>query len=612
VATVFPNFTTFPRGLRTFSYQDITFAPYTFGLADTSTPWLFFDDRARSFILSPASNFMVAKMVGDGKSAIGASLNQRLGKVPKGLRQDSLLVFGQGIGRTWDRWGETLREFYRRPAATPASDVIVRTFGYWTDNGADYYYDYDPEKGYTGTLLALRDHYRKQGIPLGYLQLDSWWYRKLTDSISGEANPGRKTTKFPESEWNRYGGILEYRASTDLFPNGLNTFSREFGLPFAVHSRWIDRESPYRTQFRISGAAPVDPRYWRQVADYLAASGVTCFEQDWLDNIYHHSPEMASTVGVADAFTDGMANAMRRKGITLQYCMPTPRFVLQGLKYPNLTTVRPSADRIEPGKWAQFLFGSQLAAGVGAYPWTDVFRSRETGNMILAVLSAGPVGTGDAIGVEDKANILRAARPDGEIVKPDRSILPTDATYFNEAARNGKPFVATTYTRHGGQRTSYFFAFPRDKAGRDFELRLAEQEMRGRAYLLDLGTGGGRFVDAADRVSLAVGEESYSHLMAVPISRTGVALLGDLGKIVPTGKQRIAAVEETARGLRVRASFAKSEGPVTIEGVSEKEPKVRARRGTVRLLGYDARTRRFRCSVTPDRAQAEFEIDGQG
>jgi len=92
---VFPRFTSFPNKLNHFSFEDKTFAPPTFGLADTSTPWLFFDDSANSMIFSPASNFMVAKMTGDGKSSIGAGLNTRLESVPPGLEQDSLMVFSR-------------------------------------------------------------------------------------------------------------------------------------------------------------------------------------------------------------------------------------------------------------------------------------------------------------------------------------------------------------------------------------------------------------------------------------------------------------------------------------------------------------------------------------
>lgn len=591
----FPNFTSIPRDLKGFSYQDTTFAPGRFELAKTSTPWLFFDSKFRAFIVSPAANFMVAKMTGDGQTAIGCAMNDRLSEVPKGVRQQCLLSFGVGIGRTWDEWGTTLRALYNRKPATVDSDVIVKTFGYWTDNGADYYYNYDLSKGYAQTLLDLHKRYEEEGIHLGYLQLDSWWYRKLGDSISGEPSPDRKNHKLPESDWNKYGGILEYRATKDLFPNGLDAFSRDFGKPLAVHSRWIDLNSPYRSRYEVMGVAPVDPRYWKDVADYLHASGVTCFEQDWLDHIYEHSPEMASKLGAAERFTDSMADSMRERGITLQYCMPTPRFILKGVEYPNLTTIRTSPDRFEPSKWSWFLFGSQFAQEVGAYPWTDVFKSKEMGNLILSVLSAGPVGTGDAIGKEVPANILKAARPDGVLVKPDQALLPTDTTYLNESEGNHQPFVATTYTDHNGYRTGYLFAFPRGGA-KTLTLRARDFGLSGRICIYEPSTQTSVTMSATDQIEVPI-TDGYLYAIAAPVTQTGIALFGDLGKIVSTGKQRISKIEDSPSGLRLHVEFAKGEKAVTIEGLSEHRPQVTGGK----LLRYDERTKRFAVEANPNK-----------
>lgn len=607
----FPEFTHFPANLKAFSYQDTTFAPGAFKLAQTSTPWLFFDSKFRTILFSPASQFMVAKMVGDGKTSMGVSLNDRLIGVPKGLRQDSVLVFGEGIGATWDTWGELMRGLYKRPAATPESDVIVKSYGYWTDNGADYYYNYDPAKGYTGTLLAVRDLYRQRGLPMGYLQLDSWWYRKLSDSISGEPHPELKNRKLPAQDWNRYGGVLEYKASPDLFPDGLAAFSKEFGRPFAVHGRWIDTNSPLRSVYKISGVGPVDPKYWTDTATYLKASGVTCYEQDWLDHIYDRSPEMASTVGVADAFIDGMADAMRQNGITMQYCMATPRFILQGVKYPHLTTVRTSPDRFEPGKWAQFILGAPFVESIGAYPWCDVFRSRERGNMTLAVLSAGPVGTGDAIGAEDDSNIRSATRYDGVIVKPDRPLVPIDETYMNEALKNGKPFIGATFTEHGDYRANYIFAFPRAKDSRSFHFRSFDYRITRRSVLYNFATREIRYFDSGDEMDLPLSPEGYGYYMTVPVSKTGVALLGDVSKIVPTGKQRIESIQDRADGLRVRVRFGKIEQTAILTGYSAAKPKVKAFRGHVTLASYDPVRGKFVIGVvTSSDGTVELRIDG--
>ncbi|HVT11730.1 MAG TPA: hypothetical protein VHE55_05650 [Fimbriimonadaceae bacterium] len=592
---VFPQFTSFPHDLRPFSFRDVNFAPPTFSLNQTSTPWLFFDGRDRSMILSPASNFLIAKMVGDGKESIGVSLNDRLKEVPNGLDQNSLLVLGPGIGKSWEIWGSALRELYHRVPATDDGSPILKSFGYWTDNGADYYYNYEPDLGYAGTLEALFARYHKEGIPLGYLQLDSWWYQKSSDDPAGRPGGASKNPKLPAGSWNRYGGTLVYRAHPDLFPDGLAAFRKKIGLPLITHGRWIDRKSPDRAKYKFSGVASVDPKWWKDVADYLQASGVVCYEQDWLDRIYENSPEMSSVAGVADAFADAMADACRRDGLQMQYCMASPRFFLQAVKYPNLTTIRTSDDRFDSRKWAPFLYDSQFADAVGARPWCDVFMSGETGNMILATLSTGPVGTGDAIGKENKANILKAVLPDAEIVRPDRPLLPCDQTYRDQSS----PFLASTYTESHHYRTRYFFAFPREKEKRDVTFPLDAK-----AYLYDFATGKGRFVDPDRKPAIAIGDSGYAYFMLAPVSKSGIVLLGDLGKFVPTGKLRIPAIDDRADGLQLTVAFAPGEGPVELEGVSPRSPRVAG----AELLRYDAATGRFAVRVQPNRNRAVVRL----
>jgi hypothetical protein len=366
----------------------------------------------------------------------------------------------------------------------------------------------------------------------------------------------------------------------------------------------MDPKSPYHESYKISGIGVVDPKWWADTMTYLSSNGVSCYEQDWLDPIFANSPEMSTTLGIADEFTDGMANAAKARGMTLQYCMATPRFFLQGVKYPNLTTIRTSGDRFEPGKWADFLYCSQLAQGVGIWPWCDVFKSRETGNLILSVLSGGPVGTGDAIGKEDKDAILRAAMPDGVIVKPDRAILPCDETYLNEATGQPLPFLASTYTVHGDLRTEYLFDFrhkPTPASVGVFPIQ------RG-GYLLDLVSGEGTSVNPGESVGVPIGPDGYGYAMLAPKSKCGIVLLGDLGKIVPTGKQRIPELRDEPGGLTVRVQFARGEGSVVLDGVSGKSPKIVTLRGSAKLVS-DEPSGRFKIEVRASSAGvADFRL----
>src|SRR5947209_2996421 len=98
---------------------------------------------------------------------------------------------------------------------------------------------------------------------------------------------------------------------------------------------------------------------------------------------------------------------------------PLARHFLQGTRYSNLLTIRVSGDRFEKKQWKPFLFNGRLASALGAWPWSDVFNSSETANLLLSTLSGSIVGVGDAIGEFDRTNLLRVVRADGVIIKPD-------------------------------------------------------------------------------------------------------------------------------------------------------------------------------------------------
>ncbi len=567
----FPSFTKFPAGMHKFSYDNNDFAPPQFKLNQTSTPWLFFDENMNSFIISPASDFMVAKMKGDGYKLISSGLNEGIEKYPDKFTHATIMVMSKGIKNSWDVWGKALRAIYKRKLPANDADPVLKYYGYWTDNGADYYYNYDTTLGYANTLLALRQKYSKEGIPLGYVQLDSWWYEKSIYDPNGKPDADHKNPKLPSGKWNRYGGLMSYTADKFLFKNGLSSFRKELKLPLVTHSRWIDPKSPYHEKYKISGFAAVDPKYWDHIINYIKDAGVVCYEQDWLNYIYNKSPEMAVDINIGNEFTDGMANACRKAGMTIQYCMAMPRYFMQGLRYNNLTTIRTSGDRFEAKKWKHFLYTAQLGYECGIYPWCDVFKSSEDGNMILAVLSAGPVGTGDAIGKEDKSIIMTTCRNDGVLVKPDVPILPVDEDYVNDSDGSKLPTLAYTFTRQGIITTGYVFAFSTDSSGsKSIKFVPSELGINEKTVVYNPLTKELKLIDAGAEFSGSLSNDLYTYYILAPLTNSGIAFLGDKDKIAATGKKRIADITSAKGTLTVKVLFSEGETSVTLEGYSEK------------------------------------------
>lgn len=606
----FPSFTTLPAALYIFSYGHHEFAPPRFSNSEISTPWMLFDDQADAFVISPASHFMVASMTGDGRKEVASGFNPNLRNVPAGFTHQTLVAAGKGINQTWDLWGHGLLALQgaKRPAYD--ADTVLKYLGYWTDNGAAYYYNYDCDKGYAGTLQSLVERYRQERIPIRYLQLDSWWYYKSTTDADGKPGKDKKSSKLPTGEWNRYGGLLEYRAHSDLFPNGLDAFQKAIGLPLITHNRWIDPASPYHGRYQIAGIAAVDPKWWESIAHYMKTSGIVTYEQDWLDRIYTYSPEFASKAGTGEAFLDNMARACQEQGITMQYCMPYPCYFLQGSRYENLTTIRTSGDRFNTNRWNDFLYTSRLAAALGIWPWADVYQSGERNNVLLSTLSAGPVGIGDLLGAENKANLFQAVRADGVIVKPDASIIPLDRSYLADAQGTPAPLIAATYTDRGGVKTEYVFAFNRPKTGAgSVHFTLGELGLTGPGYVYDYFAGTGSLLPASGSFSTPSNPGAASFYVVAPVGKSGIAFLGDQGKFVGTGRQRIDSLRDEADKLTVGVVLAAAEESVVLHGYAAAEPKVTVLAGEDDAVQYDPATKHFTVEVKPE---AGVSPDGSG
>jgi hypothetical protein len=597
----FPDFRVLPGKLHVFSYGHHEFAPPRFSATEISTPWLLFDDHANALVISPASHFMVASMKGDGRMEVASGFNPALRNLPADFTQQTLVAFGQGINRTWDLWGRALLDWHHAKRPDNDADTVLKYLGYWTDNGATYYYNYDTNLGYAGTLQSLLERCREDQIPIRYLQLDSWWYYKSTTDPDGQPGKEKKSNNLPAGEWNCYGGLLEYKADTDLFPNGLDAFQKSIGLPLVTHNRWIDPASPYHQRYKISGIAVVDPEWWEHIADYLKSSGIVTYEQDWLDRIYTYSPAFSSNVETGEAFLDNMARACGEQGITIQYCMPYPCYFLQGSRYANLTTIRTSGDRFNTNHWNDFLYTSRLAASMGIWPWADVYMSGETDNVLLSTLSAGPVGIGDAIGAANKANLLHAARADGVIVKPDAPIVPLDSSYIADAEKKPAPLMGSTYTDGGGIKTEYVFAFNRPKTPADrVHFSPAELGLSGPVYVYDYFSGAGKLLNEGSDFTAPLGRDASVFYVVAPVGQSGIAFLGDKNKFVGTGKQRIVSLHDESGKLTVGVVYAQNEKSVVLHGYAAVEPKVTVISGLDDAVRYDPASHYFTVEVKPD------------
>jgi len=569
----FPTLTSYPAGLHTISFAG-TFGFPTFQGSDPESPWVAFDAAYHTAILSPATHFMVAS-TGASNGTLSSGISSQIATLPAGFTQQTLLVIDDGIGRAFDTWGNLLTGVTGKARPANDADVTLSHLGYWTDAGSSYYYTTEPGLSYQDTLAGVQEDFSHKGIALGYMQLDSWFYPK------GATNNWTSMS----------GGIYEYQAATPPFTSSLATFQSSLGIPLVTHARWIDPASPIQQQFQMSGQVSIDPAYWAQVANYLASSGAAVFEQDWLFS----QASTAYNLTDGDAFLDNMANSLAPLHIGVQYCSGTARHFLQSSKYNNLTTIRTSEDRFNPSRWWRFLYAARLASAVGVWPFTDVLASSETGNLLLATLSAGPVGLGDKIGTLNGRNLHQTARRDGIIVKPDVPIAPIDSSFWSDSNNAQAPVVAATYSDFDGLRAWYVFAFAQG-ANTQANFTLADVGVTGPSYLYDYFHGTGRLVQPGDAVSLDA--TTFNYQIAAPAGPSGIAMVGDAGHFVSLGKKRITALADDG-AVSITVAFAKGETERTLLGYSPVPVSAAATTGRSSLPVRDPSSGLFRVQVRP-------------
>jgi hypothetical protein len=587
-AEPFPVLKSLPSLPFKLSYRDIPFSPYQLNtLAEApDSPWLFFDAAGNGFLISPAANFPIARMTLGNDGSLSSGIDSGVSGLPAGFTHQTVLVPGNGPNRLFDAWGAAMTGLYGKTRPPNDADLTLEKFGYWTDNGAVYYYYFEPQLGYAGTLLAVKREFDQRGIALGYLQLDSWFY-----------------PKGPNARWDdREGGIYRYRAASDLFPDGLPAFRQQVGLPLVTHARWIDPSSPYRAEFAYSGNVMTDPNYWADVTGYLQASGVVTYEQDWLGA----QAQPVYDLSAPQQFMGNMASAAAQRGMTLQYCMALPRHVLHTVTIGNVTTIRVSDDRFDRNRWDTFLYTSRLASALGVWPWADVFMSTERNNLLLATLSAGIVGIGDALGATDANNVRRVMRADAVLIKPDAPLVPTDESILVEAAQGAKtPMVAWTYTDNSALRHLYIFAYGRGDVPQIAGFAPASLGLAGQSYAYDYFADTGRLLAPDDRFSTTVSSGSY--FIVAPVGPSGIAFLGDAGAFVSLGDKRISQLGDDGT-LRAAVEFSPGEQGVTLHGYAPSTPEVSTVAGSVDGLTYDAVTQRFSFVLRPDTAPSSVGV----
>lgn len=552
-----------PKYAHVLAFLPTPMMPPVLGGAVGPGPLVLYSDDFEVLVFSPMDRFHAA-LVSFEDGEIRYGLHGEIEEVPAGFSQRFILVRGRGIAATIEHWGDILLADRGRSRADRYADTGLSRLGYWTDNGAAYYYATEPGMTEEETLLAVKAEADALWVPFGYFQLDSWWYFKAGGTGLGP------------------GGLVRWEPQPEMFPDGLAAFHDRLGLPLIAHNRWFAVENDYRDLATfVDGpgmSLPVGGAVYDRFMDDARAWGVVTYEQDWILPQFFGVPWLRQRPERADDWLAGIATSAASRGLTMQICMAGAADLMQAVDLPAVTTVRTSIDYkagvSKESFWPQFHTVNMLAWAVGVWPFKDNFHSSERAGeaeALVSALSAGMVGAGDAIGALDAGLLARTCRADGLLLKPDRPALPVDAMFLPHQ----RPFTVHTLSARPEGTWHYVAAFHLaaehpDRTAEDRLFAALQYDMRdpGEMFVFpkavtdwhidlarDLGVEGpvvawnwrngtGRVVEGVLDLPEAPNLYDHAYVVLAPIFRNGLSPIGETRAFVTMADRRFVEVDQ--------------------------------------------------------------------
>jgi hypothetical protein len=528
---------------------------------DGGLPLVIFDSTLdNAVVISPQNTFMSAHQqvwTPDGYQVpvFATGILGKVDNIPKGYSMETLLVAGQNITGTMDKWGRLLRMRYKKDDKYRRDDFSINYLGYYTDNGACYYYYTGDYKNYEEAMLAVKEDAVKNSLPYRYLQIDSWWYFK------GD-----------------HDGVKNWTAMPSIFPNGIDAVSKATGWPIVAHNRFFSTDTVYAKQnggkydFIIDEgkiALPNDIQFWKDLLTNARDQwNLWTYEQDWLSTEYRGLQELEMDLNLGQTWLGQMGETAKELGLTIQYCMAYTRYIMQSVMIPTVTQARASGD-YHPDN-SQWMIGdsSILYHSMGVAPYKDTFHTTGTQakcrftneetapelETYVAVLSHGPVGPSDTVGGANKQLIMATSMSDGLLLKPSKPMMSLDSTFVMRAlGKSGPDGYATATFSQISQYTWYYVLAANLKS--TYQLNVTElppsenvkpqsnfPQSVGVRYTLDGKVTGS--VEVTNQLSISsCDKKDFQYWMIAPVlPGAGGSLLGELDKVVPISEQRVLTV----------------------------------------------------------------------
>lgn len=396
-----------------------------------------------------------------GESALSPGTSGRITRLPKGFKQSFILMQAKdgGITAALAEYGKIMEAKSSRPSRSnkKLDDITLQKIGYQTDNGS--FYCFCHEQNCSETLLTVVESLQESQIQLGYLS-----FQGAGSSIGrGQAAPWCVET------WGVDGGL-----NHTMYPIDLGAFQKAIGIPLQLYAPYFCPNTSYFGNVTIgnwtavnsdvslpgcdgfefkSVSADESKDFYGWFLDKGLNVGMKSFEPDFMNENFNCVPDFIKSATKSDKWLFGMAEAALERKIPLQWCYATPSDILASINMPAVTNFRVSFDFCYGRSW-DIGESSLLVWALGAAPSKDTLWTSDNNktaipgcqwtedheapaaelHLVLSLMSTGPVGISDAIGMTNINLLKRAIAADGTLLKPTKAITAVDSTFIKTTA----------------------------------------------------------------------------------------------------------------------------------------------------------------------------------
>jgi hypothetical protein len=535
----------------------------------------------RTLVLVPLSNaheqvIAVPDRRYPDRRSLRAGWHGDIDAVPTGFVTELALIAGDGTRDCYATWGRLLRAASGVAPSPRDADTLATRLSYWTDNGSAYWYRTEGNLDAASTVVAAVDDLEARGLPVGAVQLDSWWY------------PHEVARPFNTAEWEvPPTGMLRWEPRADVLPDGVAALRERLARrPLVTHCRHLSAQSSYGGELPLwvdgDHAHPQTPELYERLLDQAVAWGVEVFEHDWLIECFLGVRQLRQP-GRAATWQRGLDAALCARGLHAQWCMASPADMALATSLQSISSFRTAGDTaymVEPPMlWAWFLHNNVLARSLGLWPYKDVFRSepgiagREM-DALLAALSAGPVGLGDRIGGADVDLVRRTCRADGVLVRPDAPIAATDRAAYDAPVWSETLITASTHSEHEAGRWSYVVTanvtFESRPASTSVELGDLDDDVPSsdRVVVYDWRRGSIGLLASDGSYDVSLEPADWDYRVLAPVLDGDIAVVGDPKLYATAGDARVADVQSDGDGRGVTITVLGARERVEVTGWS--------------------------------------------